>query len=76
MFFLRNTSNVSDMFYRAPVGADLPVGADSQVAGLSGVGPGETSTSLRMNHCRAIPETLPALYVPLLHAPAARDAAF
>lgn len=65
----------AQMFYRAPVGADLPAGADSWVTGLSGVGPGETSTSLRLNHCRAIAKTLPTLYVPLLHSRTAGDAA-
>lgn len=59
------------MTYRAPVGADLPVGARAMLARLRGVWWGEVSTALRVDHGGAVPKALPALELPLLHAGAA-----
>ena len=61
--------------YRAPVRADLPAGADFGLAGLGGVGPGETGAALGVHHGGAVPEAQAALELPLLEAPTARHTA-
>lgn len=61
--------------YRAPVGSDLPVGAEAELTGLGGVGGGEVGTALRVDHGGAVPKALPALQLPLLRPGATRHAA-
>lgn len=53
---------------RAPVGVDLPVGAELELAGLCGRWFGETSAALRVDHGGAVSKALPALELPLLNA--------
>lgn len=53
--------------YRAPVGADLPVGAEAELACLCGLWRGEVGTALGVDHGGAVPKALPALELPLLH---------
>lgn len=52
--------------YRAPVRADLPVGAEAELAGLRGLRRGEEGAALRVDHGGAVPEGLSALELPLL----------
>lgn len=61
--------------YRAPVGPDLPVGAEAELTGLCGLWLGEVGAALRVDHGGAVPEALPALELPLLHPGAAGHAA-
>lgn len=60
---------------RAPVGGDLPVGAEAHAAGLCGGGAGQGGTALGVNHGAAIPETQTTLKLPLLEALATRHTA-
>lgn len=52
---------------RAPVRADLPVGAEAELAGLGGLRWGEAGAALWVHHGGAVPKALPALELPLLH---------
>lgn len=53
--------------YHAPVGADLPVGAEGELTRLGGLWRGEVGTALWVDHGGAVPKALPALELPLLH---------
>ncbi len=53
--------------YRAPVRSDLPVGADTELTRLCGLGWGEAGAALWVDHGRAVSKALPALELPLLH---------
>lgn len=55
----------------APVRADLPVGAEAELAGLCQHWLGEVGAALGVNHGGAIAKALPALKLPLLDTQAA-----
>lgn len=61
--------------YRAPVRADLPVGAEAELTRLCGVWWGEAGAALWVHHGGAVSKALPALELPLLHPGAAGHAA-
>lgn len=61
--------------YLAPVRADLPVGAQSELTGLRGLWGGQVSAALGVNHGGAVPEALSALELPLLQPGATGHAA-
>lgn len=58
-----------------PVRADFPVGAELELTRLRGLWRREGGAALGVDHGGAVPETLPALELPLLHAGAAGHAA-
>lgn len=53
--------------YRAPLGSDLPVGAEAELTRLCGLWWGEVGTALWMDHGGAVPKALPTLQLSLLH---------
>lgn len=61
--------------YLAPVRADLPVGAQSELTGLCGLWGGQVGAALGVNHGGAVPEALSALQLPLLQSGATGHAA-
>lgn len=58
-----------------PIRADFPVGAELELTRLCGLWRREVSAALWVDHGGAVPKTLPALELPLLHARTARHAA-